>query len=191
MPRSLISHLAAAVLVVGCSDPNEPDHTGSMSFDYHGSLADAPSGSFDVVGSRKPFEDTYPTGAGGFSNTEGTVTILEITGSRHEGQQEFEMLFSGPPAIGVVPMCEAATPSTTMCVLSGYWLTGMTSIYHFGSPALETPGTTMHVTITALTDRRISGTFEGTAVGTCGTCALTTAADTVSFTNGRFDVPYR
>jgi len=193
MPRLLLARLATAVLVAGCSNATEPDHTGSMSFDYHGSLAGAPSGHFDVVGSRNPFPDDHPTGAGGFTNTDGSLTIVEITGSRHEGPQEFSILFGGAPALGAVPMCGDAPVPATMCVSSGYWVTGPGSnLHNFGaSYPYGASRPEMRVTITSLTNRRISGTFEGIAVGSCDTCTPSGVVDTVTFTSGRFDVPYR
>jgi hypothetical protein len=194
MPRSVLTHLAVVLLVVACSNTNEPDHTGSMSFDYHGSLPDAPHGTFDVVGSRKFAATDYPTGAGGFTNTDGGTTIIDVAASQHEGPQLFDMLFAGPPVVGALPMCVTLTPPTTMCVESGYWQTGPIggSLHNFGSQSsFSTPRPVMNVTIISLTDRRIAGTFEGTAVGTCATCASSTAADTVTITNGHFDVPYR
>ncbi|MFL5563349.1 MAG: hypothetical protein ACJ79K_17930 [Gemmatimonadaceae bacterium] len=194
MPRSLLARLAAALLLVACSNSTEPGHNGSMAFDYHGSLPDAPHGTFDVVGSRKFAAQNYPTGAGGFISTDGPNTIIDVTGSQHDGPQLFDIVFAGPPALGPVPMCLTPTTPTSMCVVSGYWQTGPLggSHHNFGSQAsFDTPRPVMHVTITALTNDRITATFEGIAVGTCATCALAGSADTVTFINGRFDVPYR
>jgi hypothetical protein len=195
MPRSLLARLAAAAaLIAGCSSATEPGHNGSMSFDYHGSLPDAPHGTFDVVGTRKFAATDYQDGAGGFSSTDGPSPIIDVTGSRHDGPQLFDILFAGPPAVGDVPMCATLAPPTAMCVASGYWQQGPlgASRHNFGDqPSFDTPRPVMHVTITALTDRRITGTFQGIAVGSCTTCALANAADTVTFTNGKFDVPYR
>ena len=169
MPRSLLARLAAAALIAGCSSGTEPGHNGSMSFDYHGSLPDAPHGTFDVVGSRKVGATNDPTGAGGFISTDGPATIIDVTGSEHDGPQVLDILLAGPPALGVVPMCVALIP-TAMCVGSGFWETGPLggSRHNFGDQSVSTtPMPVMHVTITALTDRRITGTFEGIAVGRC------------------------
>ena len=194
MPRLVLARLAAAALVVACSSSTEPGHNGSMSFDYHGSLPDAPHGTFNVVGSRKPGADNYPTGAGGFITTDFGQTTFDVTGSQHEGPQVLDIVFGGPPAIGAAPMCVGPGFSTTMCVSGGYWQTGPLggSHHNFGSEvSIDTSAPVMSVMITALTNERMTGTFEGIAVGICTTCAQSNAVDTVTFTNGRFDVPYR
>ena len=88
-------------------------------------------------------------------------------------------------------MCDPAAAAPTHCVYGGYWQNGMMSLYRFGSFAGEPPWPEMRVTITVITDRRVRGTFEGFATGTCSTCASPSAVDTVYFSNGKFDVPYR
>lgn len=181
----------ATAFVLACGDPTEPDHTGSMSFDYRGSLPDSPHGSFSVVGPREPFPDHFVNGAGGFTGGDASFQFTEITGERQSGPQVFQVTLYGLASVGAMPMCDPAAAAPTHCVHGGYWNNGTVSLYRFGAFTGGPAYPEMRVTITTLTQRRVSGTFEGFAIGTCGTCANTSTIDTVYFTNGTFDVPYR
>ena len=181
----------AAAFVLACGDPTEPDRTGSMSFDYRGSLPDSPHGSFSVVGPREPFPDHFVNGAGGFTGGDASFEYTEITGERTDGPRVFQVTLRGLSSVGLMPMCDPAAATPTRCVYGGYWNNGTTSTYRFGAFVGGPPYPAMRVTITAITDRRVSGTFEGFATGTCAACASPAATDTVYFTNGKFDVPYR
>ena len=189
--RSIASLAVATAFVLGCSDPAEPDHTGSMSFDYSGSLPDSPAGSFSVVGAREPFPDDFVDGAGGFTGGTAGHEYAVISGERRDGPLHLEIMLLGPHSVGVVPMCDHSQPLPTHCVSSGYWEAG-SIFYYFGSVSDDPPPyPEMQVTITSLTDRRMTGTFEGVAVGYCAICGASGASDTQHLTNGRFDVPYR
>jgi hypothetical protein len=180
MSRALL--VPVAVLLIACGDSTGPNRSGSMSFAFHASMSGSTSGVFSVEGGRKPYPDDYPTGAGGNSFGDATISLIRIAASRTEGSQEFEMVLSGVTGIGLLPMCYSAQANSTPCVFSGYFFPNPASRYYFGTNLREPPYHEMRVTITELTSLRIRGTFEGIAVGD---------ADTLTISGGAFDVPYR
>ena len=180
MSRAMVPGVAALLIACG-EDVTAPDRSGSMSFTYHGALAASPSGAFSVQGGR----NSYPSGAGGEKSPEG----VRIVGSLGQGAQEFSISVLGTMVVGTLPTCENVSAPPTPCVYFGYFSASRQSTYIFGSGGLAADGQ-MRVTIMDLTATRVRGTFEGTALGTCGECN-STAVDTATISGGEFDVPYR
>jgi hypothetical protein len=180
MSRYIVVVVAALLTACG-EDFTAPDRSGSMSFTYHGALADSPSGAFSVQGGR----NSYPSGAGGYKTTGG----ISIVGSLGQGAPEFGVSVLGTMAVGPLPTCENSPAPPTPCVFFGYFDASRQSTYVFGSPG-QPPDAQMRVTITDLTASRVRGTFEGVAVGYCVECGPY-VEDTMTISSGAFDVPYR
>lgn len=130
-------------------------------------------------------------GARGFTSGNPPFEHTEITGELQAGPQALRITLYGLASVGAMPMCDPALATREHCVDGGYWINGTTSLYRFGSYTGAAPYPEMRLSITAITGRRVTGTFEGFAIGTCTTCNDKASVDTVYFTNGKFDVPHR
>jgi hypothetical protein len=199
MSASSLLTLACVALwgaTAGCGGdgPTEPGAlAGSISFDY----SDSQTGSFQAAGRIDPFRSgPYTDGAAVFRDRYAGVETMVVLGIEMQSSMRADVLSLSFPSVTTpqtLPLADIECPSgETPCTLTLFgssfgidmpvasgplvFFFDAENDYHF------TGGT---VTIESVTGTRMTGAFEGTAE----TRPPSGSPQTITVTNGRFDVP--
>lgn len=161
--------LAAAVLVVGCSDSGDPTgpggDNGTMSFAYAGS----PSGNFSAAG---PFTEQ----SNSWARAERFSTHFNILGFNRRSSTRGDVGF-----VAVYSLTQGTHSITNGDADFEFWVNTTATVSDYDRTCWLEEGS---VTVTSITPQRIRGTFSGQ--GVCFTNGVE-APFTVS--NGQFDAP--
>jgi len=175
--------LAAAAALAGCKDStgNDGVGSGSISFTYTGvrSGSYSASGEFEKLGPSTFVKKPFATGVSlsdANGNVIGILGYVPVTATT--GHQAVLVLppVSGGETLEIDPTCE----TVTFCPLGLITFDINPDAQIDDSQGYLFTGGTVHVTSAA--NGRVKGTFSGTAVDVTGTQTLTV-------TNGSFDVP--
>ncbi|HKP77083.1 MAG TPA: hypothetical protein VJT67_16245 [Longimicrobiaceae bacterium] len=176
--------LAAAATLAGCKDSTGDGDgvgSGSVSFTYTGARSGtySASGEFEKLGSGSFVKKSFATGVNlndANGNVIGILGYVPVTATT--GHQAVLVLppVTGGETLEIDPTCEG----TTFCPLGLISFNLNPDEQFDDSEGFLFTGGTVHVTSVA--NGRLKGTFSGTAVDVTGTQTLTV-------TNGSFDVP--
>ena len=172
--------LSALVLAaVACSDSTSPNSSnGSSSFTFTG----AGGGAFNVTGAVPTLQADVGSHdwAGGHLNTTSAGYEVGAAQARGAGRYDILGLFVHRLTVGTDVIDSTCTTSDCTSLVFGRNLSQTDDNFDFICVA-----TSGSVTITDISDSRITGTYSGS--GSCYDMSFATTAFTV--TNGTFDVP--
>jgi hypothetical protein len=192
--RSTVLFLATVLLSAGCGGsvtaPEAFNPSGTLSFTYSGSI----TGSFAATGELVMPQGDLPaaiTGAGAWRQQE----QLAFAASRADGVHVdvFSLILGDVTQTGTFAINVAACVSTPAQCRVGFFLPQLDVSELSSGPdieALRERGFTMiagDVTVTSISTTRVRGTFRGLAVR--GT--EVSLVNTITITNGTFDLPLR
>ena len=177
-----LSPLVGIAFAAGCNDSTGPSKVGSLSFNYSGDM----SGSFSVSGEPNLGTNFYPQNAfAAATNFSGSVTIAGVKPRTAPLYDVMAMDLSNSDVTGprTIDFCSTGGCPEVFFAL-GFNGDGDT----FETSYIFTSGS---VTIAAMDDKRMRGSFSGTATYLDPDTGTLVPARTITVTNGQFDVPIR